>query len=61
VDPLRRQTGLPRADVIAHMVETFGRRHGGLAADILHPDELGRAQALARERFSTPEWTALLP
>ncbi len=61
VDPLRSQTGLPRAEVIAHMVETFGRRHGGLKVDTLHPDELGRAQALARDRFATPEWTALLP
>ena len=61
VDPLRSQTGLPRAEVIAHMVETFGRRHGGLVRDVLHPDEAGRALALARERFSTPEWTALLP
>ena len=61
VDPLRSQTGLPRSEVIAHMVETFRRRHGGLVPDSLHPDELGRAQALARDRFSTPEWTALLP
>ena len=61
VDPLRSQTGLPRADVIAHMVETFGRRHGGLVRDVLHPDELGRATALARDRFATAEWTALLP
>ena len=61
VDPLRSQTGLPRAEVIAHMVRTFGERHGGLKPDILHPDELGRAQKLLRERFGTPEWTALLP
>ena len=61
VDPLRSQTGLPRADVIAHMVEAFGHRHGGLVRDTLRPDELGRAQALARDRFATPEWTALLP
>src|SRR5690606_1565775 len=61
VDPLRSQTGLPRAEVIAHMVETFGRRHGGLKIGTLHPDELGRAQVLARDRFATPEWTALLP
>ena len=61
VDPLRSQTGLPRAEVIGHMVETFRQRHGGLKPDVLHPDELGRAQQLVRERFGTPEWTALLP
>lgn len=61
VDPLRSQTGLPRADVIAHMVETFRRRHGGLVEDGLGEAELARADALAREKFGTPEWTALLP
>jgi len=61
VDPLRRQTGLPRAAVIERMIETFRDRHGGLVADALRPDELERAQALVRERFATPEWTALLP
>src|SRR5690606_31203562 len=61
VDPLRSQTGLPRAEVIAHMVETFARRHGGLAADTLHPDELGRAAALVESRYATGAWTALLP
>ncbi|MCK9489036.1 MAG: lipoate--protein ligase family protein [Xanthomonadales bacterium] len=61
VDPLRSQTGLPRAQVIKHMIETFRQRHGGLVADTLGADELARAQTLARERFATPEWTALLP
>lgn len=61
VDPLRSQTGLPRAEVIDHMVETFRGRHGGLNSDIIHPDELGRAEKLAREKFGTPEWTAHLP
>jgi len=61
VDPLRSQTGLPRAEVIEHMIETFRSRHGGLTPDVINPDELARAQALARDRFATPEWTALLP
>jgi lipoate-protein ligase A len=61
VDPLRSQTGLPRAAVIERMVGTFRQRHGGLVRGELHPDELSRAEALARERFSTREWTALLP
>jgi lipoate-protein ligase A len=61
VDPLRSQTGLPREAVIERMVDTFRRRHGGLAPDTLRADELARAQALVRDRFSTPEWTALLP
>ena len=60
VDPLRRQTGLPREAVIERMIETFRNRHGGLVADRLRADELARAQALARDKFATPEWTALL-
>jgi len=60
VDPLRSQTGLSRAAVIERMVDTFRDRHG-LKPDTLRADELERAQALARDRFATPEWTALLP
>ena len=36
-------------------------RHGGLVSHPLGGDELARAQALARDRFATAEWTALLP
>lgn len=61
VDPLRRQTGLPRDAVIERMIETFRNRHGGLVSHSLQVDELARAQALARDKFATPEWTALLP
>ena len=60
VDPLRRQTGLPRGAVIERMIETFRGRHGGLVADSLQAEELARAQALARDKFATPEWTAVL-
>lgn len=60
VDPLRRQTGLPRTAVIERMIETFRSRHGGLVDDTFSADELARAQALAREKFATPEWTGLL-
>lgn len=61
VDPLRSQTGLARAAIIDAFVESFRRRHGGLAADVLRPDELERAQALARDKFSSEAWTALVP
>lgn len=61
VDPLRSQTGLPRAAVIGHMVATFRDRHGGLVGDALRADELERAQRLVRTRFGTEDWTALLP
>lgn len=60
VDPLRSQTGLSRAAVVASMIETFRERHG-LQDDVLTPDELQRAEALAQEKFATEAWTAVVP
>ncbi|MGN6329222.1 MAG: lipoate--protein ligase family protein [Rhodanobacter sp.] len=57
VDPLRRQTGLPREAVIACMVATFRRLHG-LADGNLRADELAQAKALARTKFGNPAWLA---
>ncbi|MER7489807.1 biotin/lipoate A/B protein ligase family protein [Streptomyces sp. NPDC126497] len=60
VDPLRRQTGLPRGAVIERMVDSFRARHGltdGRATD----EELARAEELARTKFTSPEWTARVP
>ncbi len=61
VDPLRSQTGLPREAVIARLLETFARRHGGLASDSLRPEELARAEALALSKFTSAAWTAIVP
>jgi lipoate-protein ligase A len=60
VDPLRSQTGLPREAVIARMIDTFRERRG-LGEDTLRDHELARASELAREKFSNPEWTSLVP
>ncbi|WP_140908623.1 lipoate--protein ligase family protein [Cognatiluteimonas lumbrici] len=61
VDPLRSQTGMTREAVIAALVESFRTRHGGLAAGGIREDELARAQRLVLEKFSNPEWTAIVP
>ncbi|HVI26949.1 MAG TPA: biotin/lipoate A/B protein ligase family protein [Xanthomonadaceae bacterium] len=61
VDPLRSQTGLPREAIVARLVDVFRDLHGGLAAGALRPAELQRAQELARDKFSAPEWTAVVP
>jgi lipoate---protein ligase len=58
VDPLRRQTRLPRAEVIDALAAHFRRRYG------LTPDtggELRAARDLARTKFASSEWTARLP
>ncbi|MCE7031206.1 lipoate--protein ligase family protein [Lysobacter sp. GX 14042] len=60
VDPLRSQTGLPRAQVIERMIGSF-RGMYGLSADHLRADELGRAERLAAEKFSSAEWTGIVP
>jgi lipoate-protein ligase A len=60
VDPLRRQTGLPREAVIDSMVETF-RRQYGLTDSALTPEELAAADELVAEKFSTRDWVARIP
>ncbi|MGW5030734.1 lipoate--protein ligase family protein [Streptomyces nigra] len=60
VDPLRRQTGLPRREVIAGLVDSFRRRYG-LTDGKVTDEELARAQELVRTKFSTPEWTTRVP
>ena len=60
VDPLRSQTGLPRADVIESMIATFRREHG-LADSVLSDDELERANDLAQNKFSTDAWRGDIP
>src|SRR3546814_17679902 len=61
VDPLRRQTGLARETVIEVLVESFRKRHGGLTADHLRPEELQRAPLLVSEKFATAECTDHVP
>jgi lipoate-protein ligase A len=60
VDPLRSQTGLPRAAVIDRMIATFRRLHG-LHDDVLRPQEVVEARALAASKFATAAWTADVP
>ncbi|MFF8641152.1 biotin/lipoate A/B protein ligase family protein [Streptomyces sp. NPDC015345] len=60
VDPLRRQTGLPRETVIDRMIDSFRARYG-LARGKVTDEELARAQELVRTKFGTAEWTARVP
>ncbi|MDT6984176.1 biotin/lipoate A/B protein ligase family protein [Streptomyces lusitanus] len=60
VDPLRRQTGLPREAVIGRMVDSFRTRYG-LTQGKVTDEELARAQELARTKFTAPEWVARVP
>ncbi|MFE3068227.1 biotin/lipoate A/B protein ligase family protein [Streptomyces sp. NPDC059247] len=60
VDPLRRQTGLPREAVIERMIASFRGRYG-LVEDRVTEEELARAEELAESKFGTAEWTARVP
>ncbi|MFD7443945.1 biotin/lipoate A/B protein ligase family protein [Streptomyces sp. NPDC059909] len=60
VDPLRRQTGLPREAVIERMIDSFRGRYG-LAEGKVTDEEMARARELVATKFATQEWTARVP
>ncbi|MER5475811.1 biotin/lipoate A/B protein ligase family protein [Streptomyces sp. NPDC002734] len=60
VDPLRRQTGLAREQVIENMIASFRDRHGLTAGEVT-AEEMARAEELVRSKFATEEWTARVP
>ena len=60
VDPVRSQTQLPRAEVMASMEATF-RRLNTVTDGELTEDEISAMRRLAAEKFANPEWTARVP
>lgn len=60
VDPLRRQTGLSRADVIDRMIGSFRDRYG-LSQGTVTDRETALAEELVRTKFATEEWLARIP
>lgn len=60
VDPLRSQTGLPRAEIIDRMVATFTRLYGATPSEIT-AGEYAAADELVREKFGTEEWLQRVP
>ena len=60
VDPLRSQTGLARAEVIARMIATFAGQYP-LQRGAASAAELSRARQLAAAKFTSMEWTAAVP
>ncbi|MEU6982495.1 lipoate--protein ligase family protein [Streptomyces sp. NPDC046324] len=60
VDPLRRQTGLPREAVIERMIGSFRNRYG-LTKGGVTAEEMALAKELAAAKFATAEWTARVP
>ena len=60
VDPLRRQTGLTREEIIQVLSETFRERYQAVDG-ILTETELATAQTLVEEKFGTDEWLYRVP
>ena len=60
VDPLRRQTGMSREQVIEAMVGSFRRRYG-LLDDTVTGEEKAAAAELARTKHSEPAWINRVP
>jgi lipoate-protein ligase A len=60
VDPLKSQTGLTRAEIIAAMEETF-RGLYRVSPGTVSADELAQAEELVRTKFSTEEWLYRVP
>jgi lipoate-protein ligase A len=60
VDPLRRQTGLPRAEILARMMETFAARYNASPSKLTE-QELSAAGRLVETKFGTPAWLNRIP
>ncbi|WP_139146581.1 biotin/lipoate A/B protein ligase family protein [Arthrobacter sp. SW1] len=60
VDPLRRQSGLPREAIIKAMQEVFIERYGAVESRITDA-ELAAARDRVRSKFGTDEWLYRIP
>ncbi|MFT4135657.1 biotin/lipoate A/B protein ligase family protein [Microbacterium sp.] len=60
VDPLRRQTGLPREAILERLKDTFTRLYGAVPGHITE-EEYAEAEALVVSKFATDEWLHRIP
>ena len=60
VDPLRRQTGMARGDVISALTRTFTERYGAQVGKV-SDSELAAARNLVEHKFGTQEWIHRVP
>jgi lipoate---protein ligase len=60
VGPLRQQTDLPRAEIVARLLAEF-RATCRTTDDALRPEEIAEAERRVAERFGTRAWTHILP
>ena len=60
VDPVRSQTHLPRAEVMASFLATFRGRYTVVDGSLTEAED-AQAEELVRTKFANPEWTARVP
>ena len=60
VDPLRRQSGLSRAEIIERMMQTFSGLYG-LTPSAITPAEKLAAESLVADKFGTEDWLQRVP
>lgn len=60
VDPLRRQTGVSRQEVIEALMNTFVSRYPAEVGELTDAD-IATAEKLVDEKFSTDAWTHRVP
>ncbi|GAB3704239.1 lipoate--protein ligase family protein [Corynebacterium nasicanis] len=60
VDPLRRQTGAPREEIIQTMITEFSNRYGAEPATLTDGD-LAAAETLVADKFGTEAWNHHVP
>jgi lipoate-protein ligase A len=60
VDPLRRQTGLARAEIIDRFIDTF-RSLTSAEDGTISADEYAEAEALVESKFATDAWLHRVP
>ncbi|WP_426297540.1 lipoate--protein ligase family protein [Arthrobacter sp. R-11] len=60
VDPLRRQSGLPREAIIKAMQDVFTERYGAVETR-LSDAEVAAAEERVRSKFGTDEWLYRIP
>ena len=60
VDPLRRQTGLARTDIVAAMMDVFAERYAATPSELTDA-ELAAAHQRVEAKFGTAEWLHRVP
>ncbi len=60
VDPLSRQTGLPRKEIIDSLIQTFVSRYDARRSE-LSEEEITQATQLVAEKYGNDAWTYRLP